>query len=180
MNSVYTRGSVKTREFTRGIPNVKGCCTRIPGEQAHLTEAKFTRELPEEWTFLGLAFHNAPSLHTQSVENQKKTNHALEMLENQRKRDDNKNKICTFQGGPWAGGQGGKLSKTLFFYGKRHDNKILKVKMLLSRKFVVMAQTSREGRDFEDARDCSSEKTPSVMTPFSAPDLIREKLKGNS
>ena len=34
----------------------------------------------------------------------------------QGKRDDNKNKICAFQGG-WAGRQGGKLSKTLFFIG---------------------------------------------------------------
>ena len=33
-----------------------------------------------------------------------------------RKRDGNRNKICAFQGG-WAGGQGGKLSKTLFFMG---------------------------------------------------------------
>ena len=34
----------------------------------------------------------------------------------QRKRDDNKNEICAFQGG-WAGGQRGKLCKTLFFMG---------------------------------------------------------------
>ena len=31
----------------------------------------------------------------------------------------------------------------LFFRGKRHDNKILKVKILLSRNFVVMAQASK-------------------------------------
>ena len=62
----------------------------------------------------------------------------LFLTNSRRKRDDNKNKICAFQGG-WAGGQGGKLSKTLFFHGKRHDNKNLKVKMLLSRNFVVMA-----------------------------------------
>ena len=35
---------------------------------------------------------------------------------------------------------GGKLSKTAIFHGKRHDNQILKVKILLSRNFVVMAQ----------------------------------------
>ena len=58
----------------------------------------------------------------------------------QRQRDDNKNRILHFSGGGWAGGQGGKLSKTLFFMGKLHDNKILKVKILLSRNFVVMAQ----------------------------------------
>ena len=49
-------------------------------------------------------------------------------------------KFALFRGGGWAGGQGGKLSKMLFFRGKRHDNKILKVKILLSRNFVVMAQ----------------------------------------
>ena len=48
-------------------------------------------------------------------------------------------KFALFRGA-WAGGQGGKLSKMLFFHGKRHDNKILKVKILLSRNFVVMAQ----------------------------------------
>ena len=37
------------------------------------------------------------------------------MTLDQRKRDDNKNKICAFRGG--GGGQGGKLSKTLFFMG---------------------------------------------------------------
>ena len=60
----------------------------------------------------------------------------------QRKRDDNKNKICAFQGG-WAGGQRGKLSKNAICHGKRHDNKILKVKILLSRNFVVMAHLTR-------------------------------------
>ena len=57
----------------------------------------------------------------------------------QRKRDDNKNKICVFPGG-WAGGQERKIVQNAIFRGKRHDNKILKVKILLSRNFVVMAQ----------------------------------------
>ena len=57
----------------------------------------------------------------------------------QRKRDDNKNKICAFQGGV-GGGAGRKIVQNAIFHGKRHDNKILKVKMLLSRNFVVMAQ----------------------------------------
>ena len=35
----------------------------------------------------------------------------------QRKRDDNKNKICAFQGGGGNWGQRGKSSKTLFFMG---------------------------------------------------------------
>ena len=35
------------------------------------------------------------------------------------------------------------MSKTFFFHGKRHDHKILKVKILLSRNFVVMAQAPK-------------------------------------
>ena len=57
----------------------------------------------------------------------------------QRKRDDNKNKICTFQGGVGRGA-GRKIVQNAIFHGKRHDNKILKVKILLSRNFVVMLQ----------------------------------------
>ena len=57
----------------------------------------------------------------------------------QRRRDDNKNKIFAFEGGgPW--GQRGKSCKNACFRGKRHDNKILKVQILLSRHFVVIAQ----------------------------------------
>ena len=33
-----------------------------------------------------------------------------------------------------------KIVQNAIFHGKRHDNKILKVKMLSSRNFVVMAQ----------------------------------------
>ena len=79
----------------------------------------------------------------------------------QRRRDDNKNKICGSEGqriifrdgettikikfavlrGVTNWGQRGKSSKRLFFFfhGKRHDNKILKVQILLSRNFVVIA-----------------------------------------
>ena len=60
----------------------------------------------------------------------------------QRKRDDNKNKICAFQGG-WAEGPERKIVQNAIFHGKRHDNKILKVNILLSRNFVVMAQAPR-------------------------------------
>ena len=64
---------------------------------------------------------------------------------NQRKRDDNKNKICVFQGGGgWAGGAERKIVQNAFFRGKRHDNKILNVRILLSRNFVVMAQAPTE------------------------------------
>ena len=62
---------------------------------------------------------------------------------NQRKRDDNKNKICAFQGG-MGRGAGRKIVQNAIFRGKRHDNKILKVKILLSRNFVVMAQAPKE------------------------------------
>ena len=61
------------------------------------------------------------------------------MIVSQRKRGDNRDKICAFQGG-WAGGQSGKSSKYAMFHEKRHDNKISNVKILLSRDFVVMAQ----------------------------------------
>ena len=57
----------------------------------------------------------------------------------QRKRDDNKNKICAFQGGVGRGA-GRKIVQNAIFHGKRHDNTILKVKNVLSRNFVVMAQ----------------------------------------
>ena len=57
----------------------------------------------------------------------------------QRRRDDNKNKIFTFEGaGPW--GQRGKSSKNAGFRGKRHDNNILKVQ-------IVIAQAPRNHRD---------------------------------
>ena len=64
------------------------------------------------------------------------------LARNQRKRDDNKNKICAFQGGVGRGA-GRKIVQNAIFRGKRHDNKILKVKMLLSRNFVVMAQAPK-------------------------------------
>ena len=56
----------------------------------------------------------------------------------QRKRDDNKNKICVFQGGGFGRGAERKIVQNAIFRGKRHDNKILKVKILLSRNLVVM------------------------------------------
>ena len=62
---------------------------------------------------------------------------------NQRWRDDNKNKICGFEGGG-SRGQRGRSSKNTVFLGKRHDNKILKVQIVLSRNFVVIAQTPKK------------------------------------
>ena len=40
-------------------------------------------------------------------------------------------------------GAGRKIVQNAIFHGKRHDNKILKVKILLSRNFVVMAQAPK-------------------------------------
>ena len=60
----------------------------------------------------------------------------------QRRRDDNKNNICVFEGGgPW-GNLREKRPKRCFFFlgGKRHDNKILKADILLSKNFVLIAQ----------------------------------------
>ena len=40
-------------------------------------------------------------------------------------------------------GAGRKIAQKAILHGKRHDNKILKVKMLLSSNFVVMAQAPK-------------------------------------
>ena len=45
-------------------------------------------------------------------------------------------------------GAGRKIVQNAIFRGKRHDNKILKVKILLSRNFVVMAQAPKERGGF--------------------------------
>ena len=51
-------------------------------------------------------------------------------------------KFALFRG--WVGrGAERKIVQNAIFHGKRHDNKILKVKILLSRNFVVMAQAPR-------------------------------------
>ena len=42
-----------------------------------------------------------------------------------------------------------KIVQNAFFHGKRHDNKISKVKMLLSRDFVVMAQAPNNLEHFD-------------------------------
>ena len=56
----------------------------------------------------------------------------------QRRRDDNKNRIFAFEGGVLGAER--KIVQKRLFRGKRHDNKILKVQILLSRNFVVIAQ----------------------------------------
>ena len=65
----------------------------------------------------------------------------------QRKRDDNKNKICAFQGG-WAGGQRGKLAKTLLFMGNVMTIRFRKWKfycreILLSWRRLLVRRESR-------------------------------------
>ena len=50
-----------------------------------------------------------------------------------------KRKFALFRGGGQGGGER-KIVQNAIFHGKRHDNNILKVKILLSRTFVVMAQ----------------------------------------
>ena len=57
---------------------------------------------------------------------------------NQRRRDDNKNKSFAFEGGG-LGAERKNRPKNACFRGKRHDNKILKADILLSRNFVVIS-----------------------------------------
>ena len=53
-------------------------------------------------------------------------------------------KFLFLRGGDRALGQRGKSSRNaVVFCGKRHDNKILKVQILLSRNIVVIAQAPR-------------------------------------
>ena len=68
---MHTRGLVKTSGFTRGVCvkigdfiKFKGFSCGIPREQAILRKSKAPRKSPEKWTFLSLAFYNAPSLDT--------------------------------------------------------------------------------------------------------------------
>ena len=59
----------------------------------------------------------------------------------QRRRDDTKNRIFAFGGGGLGGlGAERKIVQNAVFRGKRHNNKILKVQIMLSRNFVVIAQ----------------------------------------
>ena len=69
--SVHPRCIVKTSGFTRGVCKNRGFFIKLKGfscgiarEQAILRKSKAPRKSPEKWTFLGLAFYNAPRLHT--------------------------------------------------------------------------------------------------------------------
>ena len=50
-------------------------------------------------------------------------------------------KLALWGGGHW--GHRGKSSENAVFLGKRHDNKILKLHILFSINFVVIAQAPR-------------------------------------
>ena len=55
-----------------------------------------------------------------------------------------KNKICGFQGGGAFGAEK-KIVQNAVFRGKCHDNKILKLQIVSSRNFVVIAQAPNNG-----------------------------------
>ena len=57
-------------------------------------------------------------------------------------------KFAFFGGGGLGRGAERKIVQNAIFHGKRHDNRILKVKILLSRTFVVMAQAPKIASDF--------------------------------
>ena len=63
----------------------------------------------------------------------------LALYDSKRRRDDNKNIIFAFEGGAF-GSERKIVQKRCFFSWERHYNKILKVQILLSRNFVVIAQ----------------------------------------
>ena len=66
---MHTRCIVETSGFTRAVCKNSGILLNlkvssvIPREQAILRKSKKPRKSPEKWTFLSLAFYNAPSLH---------------------------------------------------------------------------------------------------------------------
>ena len=62
-------------------------------------------------------------------------------------------KFAVSSGGGGRWGQRGKSSKNACFRGKRHDNKILKVQILLSRNVVVIAQAPNYTQSLQYGRD---------------------------
>ena len=56
---------VKIRDFIK----FKDFLGRFPREQAIQRKSKTSRKSLEKWTFLSLAFYNAPSLHTVDLSN---------------------------------------------------------------------------------------------------------------
>ena len=78
-------------------------------------------------------------------------------------------KFAFFQGGWAGGGREENCPKRFFFVGKRHDNKILKVKILLSRNFVVMAQAPKLFL-------CGWGRLVGLGTPFSYPGVSTREV----
>ena len=65
------------------------------------------------------------------------------IYENQRRRDDNKNKSAHLRGGGALEAKR-NIVQNAVCRGKRHDNIILKVQVLLSKNVVVIGQAPRE------------------------------------
>ena len=127
-----TRGPKKDRKRQKSKP-----LSNQEPKRAHKAKNRTnsTKEFSER--FEGVAGHLPSETRVLRQIAPKSLSHSFFVV--QRRRDDNKNKICAFEGGgPW--GQRGKSSKNAAFRGKRHDNRILKVQILLSRNFVVIAQ----------------------------------------
>ena len=77
-------------------------------------------------------------------------------------------KFALFRGGVGRGA-GRKIVQNAIFRGKRHDNKILKVKFVLSRNFVVMAQAPNlvlEDPAVSQTKVCLVVSFPRVETPL--------------
>ena len=70
-------------------------------------------------------------------------------------------KFALFRGGVGRGAER-KIVQNAIFHGKRHDNKILNAKIVLSRNFVVMAQAPRMP-DIENSWE-AAKKTCSRMS----------------
>ena len=91
-----------------------------------------------------------------------------------RRRDDNKNIFLLLRGGgSWE--QRGKSSQNAVFRGKCHDNKILKVQIVSSRNFVVIAQASSDGKSDRSRsvrksdQKCKKRSNSSCRPPLAAP-----------
>ena len=70
LNSVHTRGIAKKRGFLQGVFVKSGILLNLKVflwnsyRTGDPEKSKTPRKSPEKWTFLSLAFYNAPSLHT--------------------------------------------------------------------------------------------------------------------
>ena len=90
---MQTRGIVKRSGFARAFAkigdffeNYRRSSSGFPREQALLRKNQgVPRKSPEKWTFLSLAFYNAPLLHTESKAQQRRAgSHPAELAGNSR------------------------------------------------------------------------------------------------